>query len=176
MSFVEKSEIVVVTIGFEGCDLSFVDDVVKYKITKILTDIKQKHDLIIHTYCILDDVLYLLAQASKQSESVAFWEEPIALLTKVCQDFHRDEQESHSYYCRIDKKSGDELVEGCIQLHLLPVRQGYALHAVDYWWSGYHEYVKPQDSVVGMVDTKPVLDEINPNPYIARRKFMYFHS
>ena len=68
----------------------------------------------------------------------------------------------------------EELVENCMELHFLPMREKLVRKPEDYWWSSYLEYRRGTGRRI--VHTERVLNYLDEDRKRAMRKFVCLHN
>ena len=74
----------------------------------------------------------------------------------------------------IPVESMEELLRICVNIHLLPVKQGYVKLASDYWWSSLKTYRGTY--LWENVNEEPLLRYLDSNVETGRRRFIRLHQ
>ena len=153
---------------------SFTDESDKKKFLDLVQQVKQKMELNILAFCITDDEGHFLVDSQSERK--------IALAAaQIMGDF------SNYYRNRYQKQCGnivqemrfrrymteEEIVDSCLKLHLLPMKQKLVKKPEDYWWSSYLEYRRNYKR--GIVNTEVILRYLDKDRKRAVRKFVCLH-
>ena len=139
----------------------------------LLNAIKNK-SVRVYAYCVLDETGYILMSAKTEqimSEIMDRVREDFA----VCYNkrFPGSSAAFEYEFQWLELCKSEQLIQACIELHLLPVRHGYAKQEQDYWWSSLKEYMLKYRS--GIIYPEILLKRLDLNARGAVRKMKTLH-
>jgi len=154
---------------------ALADEGDKKNFLDIVKKIRQKMEIDILSYCVTDMESHFLIHTQSERKVVL-------AVTAIIYDFQNYYRKRYQRSCKdmlqevICRKYLDEeeIMESCMELHFLPLKEKLVKRPEDYWWSSYLEYRKNNNR--GIVNTEMVLAYLDTDLKRAARKFVYLHN
>lgn len=151
----------------------FFDNDDRIRFLETMDRMKKEGQYEIYAYCLMDNHVHLLIKEGEDTiqrslkrigvSYAYYFNKKYDRAGHVFQDRFRSETiEDDSYLMSVAR-----------YIHNNPVKAGIAKRAEDYFWSSYHEYIKP-GKASGKVNTEILLGMFSSNETIAIRRFKEF--
>lgn len=152
----------------------FGNEIEKKRFLDMLLSAVKNSCVRIYAYCILDKEGYILASAKNEQEAESMMENIKENFTEYYKERFPESTIALEHICQwIDLYQKEELIHACLEVHLLPVKHGYAKQEQDYWWSSLKEYMLRYRS--GIIYPEILLKRLDPNSRSAVRKLKALH-
>lgn len=152
----------------------FGNEIEKKHFLDILLNAIKNKSVRVYAYCVLDETGYILMSAKTEqimSEIMDRVREDFAVYYK--KRFPGSSAAFEYEFQWLELCKSEQLIQACIELHLLPVRHGYAKQEQDYWWSSLKEYMLKYRS--GIIYPEILLKRLDLNARGAVRKMKTLH-
>lgn len=156
--------------ALEGRKCIFADERNKKHLLDCVLNMHENQNWPVYGFCVTDDAAYIIT-AGAESELSQEAEKFIQLFYNVYEG-----RSGEDCALRIQVQaicSVNELVEQCVELHRLPIIDGYVKNPGDYWWSSYRTYVGGY--VWPMVNCSIILQALSMDEQKAQNKFRAMH-
>lgn len=145
----------------------FSDEVDKQKFLSMTAQGKGRYDIL--AFSLLDDRFDLLVRNPDASDDPVT-DAVTALMTRYREYYFRKESSLHSdFEVSINCSSihdGGSLIETCLDIHALCMKENYVERLKDYWWTSYQTYRGEYDWK--FVDVSDVLKRLDDKPEESR--------
>ena len=132
----------------------FSDEVDKFRLLQIIRESEEERKYSLLAFNVLDDevemVLQLqeLAEIAEEGKDDMVQQRLTGIVHNLCNDFltyyrERWDRAGEQVRERVSWENiGDtvSMVKYCTDIHMRPLKEGYAEHLADYWWSSYQTY------------------------------------
>lgn len=157
--------------ALEGRKSILADERNKKHLLDYLLSMQEKQNWPVYGFCVTDDAAYVIT-AGTEKELKQEVEQSIQLFYSAYEGHQKD---SVALKMQIHPISSvTEMMKQCIELHCLPVTEGYVKKPGDYWWSSYHTYVGGY--VWPMVNVSVILKTLSMDEQKAQNKFRAMHK
>ena len=152
----------------------FGNEIEKKRFLDILLNATKNSSVRIYAYCVLDREGYVLAAVRTEEELERVMENVKENFILHYQKRFPDSVLSIVKIVKWMPQCGEkELLEACMELHMLPIRQGYSQSELDYWWSSLNEYILRYRS--GIIYPDILLKKLSRDSKSAVRKMKALH-
>lgn len=156
--------------ALEGRKCIFADERNKKHLLDCVLNMHENQNWPVYGFCVTDDAAYVIT-AGLEAELRQEAEQSIQLFYNA---YEGQSGEDCALQIQVQPiRSINELVEQCVELHRLPIVDGYVKNLGDYWWSSYRTYVGGY--VWPMVSCSVILQALSMDEQKAQNKFRAMH-
>lgn len=157
-----------------GEERPFTDERDKKKFLDLVQKVKQKMGMHIFAFCVTDDESHFLVEGESGRTFALAAAQIIGEFEIYYKNCYQRQCGNIVQEIQFRKMmSSEELVDSCMELHLIPVAQKLVERPEDYWWSSYTDYRRNYRR--GIVDADTVLKYLDVDRRRAVRKFVCLH-
>lgn len=156
--------------GFQEGSLLFKDAIHKNLYYQLLHKYQIQYDISFHSYCFLDDQVYLTGILSSQDKFSKFFRLVNSLFSKSLQKFLKDKDLKNTERFKSSPLSSQkELLEVMVQDNLRPCREGIVENPAHYPFSSYRHYAMGKEDL--LLIPPPSYLELGNNPRERQKKY-----
>lgn len=151
----------------------FADEIWKRGLLISVAEVQKNFPMTVYAFCVLDEEAHFLIWMQKNQMKRATGQ-----VAKQFEDYIQRVQGSRNACLKSSITSPremdeEQLLDVCVQIHLLPQKRRCVRRYADYYWSSYREYFHGSD--FGVTHTKMLLGFLDGNLVKARKKFAALH-